>query len=158
MDPLQFEDVANEIQTLHKSMKNVIEIVFATSPLLALSTHGWGSRSFHSTFLLRVSGFLVFSSSLISAKKIFHALGNNRPQILVQLEDHVLQAVVDILDGKSCDNAVDNLYSQILSLEDDLANDHEALEWFNLSKSASSIPFTPPPSEFPSIPSEGLSI
>jgi hypothetical protein len=59
MDLQQFEDIANEMQMLHKAMKNVMEVVFATSPLLALSTHGWASKSYHSTYLLRVSGGLV---------------------------------------------------------------------------------------------------
>lgn len=49
-----FEEIASDLQVLHKSMKNLIEIVFATSPLLALSTHGWSWKS-HSTYLLRVS-------------------------------------------------------------------------------------------------------
>ena len=40
MDPQQFTDVSEAIQTLHRAMKNVMEIVFAASPLLALSTHG----------------------------------------------------------------------------------------------------------------------
>jgi hypothetical protein len=55
MDPQQLEDVTNEIQVLHRSIKNAIEIVFAISPLLALSTHGWAGRSLNSVFLLRVS-------------------------------------------------------------------------------------------------------
>ena len=55
MDPQQLEDVSNEIQALHRSIKNVIEIVFAISPLLALSTRGWGSTSVNSSYLLRVS-------------------------------------------------------------------------------------------------------
>lgn len=55
MDAEQFQEVFEEIQNLQKSMKNMIEIVFASSPLLALSTHGWASRSYHSMYLLRVS-------------------------------------------------------------------------------------------------------
>jgi len=52
----ELEDLCNEIEILHKSMKNAIEIVFATSPLLALSTRGWATKKhFHSTYLLRVS-------------------------------------------------------------------------------------------------------
>lgn len=54
MDEQKFQDVSSQIQTLHRSMKNVIEIVSATSPLLALSTHGWALKSFHSNYLLRV--------------------------------------------------------------------------------------------------------
>jgi len=59
MSPQQFEEISNEIERLHKPMKNMIEIVFATSPLLALSTHGWSSSNYHSTYLLRVSDVLV---------------------------------------------------------------------------------------------------
>jgi hypothetical protein len=59
MDAEQFQEVFDEIQILQKSMKNMIEIVFASSPLLALSTHGWASRSYHSTYLLRVSDCLL---------------------------------------------------------------------------------------------------
>jgi len=54
LEPEQFEEMSSEIQMLHKAMKNVIEIVFATSPLLALSPYGWSSKTCHSTFLLRV--------------------------------------------------------------------------------------------------------
>lgn len=59
MDPQQLEEFNNDMKDLHKSMKNIIEIVFATSPLLAISTHGWISRSYHSSYLLRVS-FVLF--------------------------------------------------------------------------------------------------
>jgi hypothetical protein len=55
MEPNQLEEIIIEMQKLHKAMKNVLEISFATSPLLALSTHGWSSRTCHSTYLLRVS-------------------------------------------------------------------------------------------------------
>jgi hypothetical protein len=55
MDPQQLEDVSNAIEALHKSIKNAIEVAFAVSPLLALSTHGWASKSFNSVYLLRVS-------------------------------------------------------------------------------------------------------
>jgi hypothetical protein len=58
MDPQQFEDISSEIQSLHQTMKNMMEVVFATSPLLALSTHGWDFHV-HRTYLLRVSGVLV---------------------------------------------------------------------------------------------------
>jgi hypothetical protein len=66
MDPQQFEDICNEMQTLHKSMKNAMEIVFATSPLLALSTHGWASKSYHSTYLLRVNVIFLVLFLLIN--------------------------------------------------------------------------------------------
>jgi hypothetical protein len=59
MEPQQLEDISEEVLNLHKPMKNVMEVVFATSPLLALSTHGWRQKSFHSTYLLRVSVDLV---------------------------------------------------------------------------------------------------
>jgi hypothetical protein len=65
MDSQQFEDISNELQILQKSIKNVMEIVFAISPLLALSTHGWDSKSVHSTYLLRVSNYLNFLLSIL---------------------------------------------------------------------------------------------
>ena len=55
IDPQQLEDLAKKIEPLHRSMKNMMEIVFAISPLLALSTHGWASTFIHSSYLLRVS-------------------------------------------------------------------------------------------------------
>jgi len=55
MDKQQFEDVSNEIQALHRSIKNVIETVFAISPLLALSTRGWASMAVNSVYIIRVS-------------------------------------------------------------------------------------------------------
>ena len=43
MDSQQFEDISDEMQILQKLMKNVMEIVFATSPLLVLLSKfgGW---------------------------------------------------------------------------------------------------------------------
>lgn len=64
---------------------------------------------------------------------MFFALGNDRPQILVQLEDHVLHAVIHISEGKATQDAIDTLYSQILSLQEGLASDLVASNWFNLS-------------------------
>jgi hypothetical protein len=55
MDSQRFESLCHVIQFMHKSMKHLIEIVFAASPLLALSIYGWHSKSIHSTYLLRVS-------------------------------------------------------------------------------------------------------
>jgi hypothetical protein len=55
MESDHLEEIADDIHLLHKGMKNVIEIVFAISPLLALSTQGWASRSIHSTYLFKVS-------------------------------------------------------------------------------------------------------
>jgi len=68
MEPQQFEEIASEIQILHKSMKNVIEIAFAISPLLALSTHGWASKSCNSTYLLRVSDIAVLLLAFIDCQ------------------------------------------------------------------------------------------
>jgi hypothetical protein len=59
MEPQQFEEISAEFQNLHKAMKNVIEAVFATSPLLALSTHGLRQKCYHSTYLLRVGNDAV---------------------------------------------------------------------------------------------------
>lgn len=61
MESAQFEEIYKDIQPLHKAMKNAIEMVFATSPLLALSTNSWGGRTVNSTFLLRVGDFYVLS-------------------------------------------------------------------------------------------------
>jgi hypothetical protein len=46
---------------MHKLMKNMLEFVFATSPLLILSTGGW-LRSIQGSYLLRVS---IVSSALV---------------------------------------------------------------------------------------------
>ena len=60
MNAQELEDISNEMEIMHKSMKNVLEIVFASSPLLALSTRSWSSKKqYHSTYLLRVSEGLV---------------------------------------------------------------------------------------------------
>jgi hypothetical protein len=135
MDPDQFEDLSNAMQILHKPMKNVIEIVFASSPLLALSTHGWASQMYHSTYLLRVSDVRIFFSwSLLTMKKIFLALGNDRPEILIRIEDRILEAILNISKGKRLDEAVGDLYSQIVALEDNLADDNVAMRWFSLPK------------------------
>jgi hypothetical protein len=58
----------------------------------------------------------------------------------------VLQAIIDISEGKSTEPVIDALHLQIESLQDDLGNNVEALNWFNLSRPASSAPLTPPPS------------
>jgi hypothetical protein len=63
---------------------------------------------------------------------MFFALGNDRPQILVQLEDYVLHAVVDISEGKATEDAIDALYSQIKLLQEGLTSDIVASNWFNL--------------------------
>jgi hypothetical protein len=84
--------------------------------------------------------------------QIFVALGNNRPQILIQLEDHILMAIVHISEGLSVEDTMEKLYSQILSLEKDLASDDIALSWFNLSPEGFSISSTSPPLEISSTP------
>jgi hypothetical protein len=85
--------------------------------------------------------------------KVFFALGNDRPQVLVKLEDSVLEAIIAISEGKSSENVLDALYSQVLLLEKDLKSDNDAMNWFNLvTPSFSALP-TPPASVFPSTPS-----
>jgi hypothetical protein len=66
MDSQVLVDLAEEMKDLHKSMKNLIEIVFAVSPLMILSTYGWGWRSTNSSYLLRVSDLYFLSSQLFT--------------------------------------------------------------------------------------------
>jgi hypothetical protein len=100
--------------------------------------------------------FRLFIHMLIYGQKIFSALGNNRPQILVQLEDFVLQAIVAISEGKPRDPVMDSLHAQVLSLEQDLAKDKDALAWFDLSIAVPVTPSTPPAlSKIPSTPFPG---
>ena len=87
---------------------------------------------------------------------MFIVLGNDRPQILVQLEDHVLQAIMSISEGNSRDDVIDTLYSQLISLEKDLANNNEAMKWFNFAIASSSIPLTTAMLELPSTPMAAL--
>jgi hypothetical protein len=75
------------------------------------------------------------------------ALGNDRPRILLQLEDCIIHAIIGISEGKIIEEVFDSLYSQILLLEKDLENDDNALKWFNISTSSISTPSTPIPSE-----------
>ena len=161
MEQDQLDEISNGIETLRKSMKNLMEISFAISPLMILSSHGWMSPSCHSVYLLKVSVFVSsVSLNVFIILQTFVALGNNRPQILVKLENCVLGAIMDISQGKSRDNAIENLYSQLSSMEDELCRDNDALTWFNLglaSKSSSTSqstsfsnshpfsPSTPPP-------------
>lgn len=158
MEPLQLEQISYEIQALHKSMKNIIEIVFATSPLLALSTRGWSWRTVNSTYLLRVSCILVGFWKLLTIFKVFISLGNDRPQILVDLEDRVLESIIAISEGQLTENVLDTLHSQVSILEKDLSSDNDAMNWFNLLTTGFSIPPTPPASIFPSTPSSGVSL
>jgi hypothetical protein len=84
--------------------------------------------------------------------KTFLTLGNNRPKILVQIEDCVLHAIVELSKGKSRDNTMDALYSQLFSLKDVLRNDEGALAWFDFATASSAIPSTPSPSSLAPIP------
>jgi hypothetical protein len=95
---------------------------------------------------------MSFHFHLLMILKVFQALGNDRPQILVQLEDCVIQAIISISEGKLRENAMETLYSQLLSLEKDLVNDSKALAWFRLATASSATPSTPRPS------SAGMSI
>ena len=79
--------------------------------------------------------------------QLFITLGNDRPPILIRLEDEVLQAVIAISQGKSRQDVMQTLHSQLESLEKDLAADDRALNWFNLPTAPASISSTPPPSE-----------
>jgi hypothetical protein len=75
---------------------------------------------------------------------MFVALGNNRPPILVMLEDGVLECIVAICEGNSTQYVLDRLHSQLLLLESDLTKDGNAMQWFNLSTVGASMPPTPP--------------
>jgi hypothetical protein len=85
------------------------------------------------------------------------ALGNDRPPIVVRLEDRVLECVIAISEGKSPVTALDDFYSEALLLESDLKKNVDAMRWFNLVTVGFSIPPTPPQSVFPSTPSRGVS-
>jgi hypothetical protein len=78
---------------------------------------------------------------------MFEALGNERPQILIQLEDCVLKGIIAISEGKPREEAMHTLYSQLLSLKKDLDNDENALTWFYLPP-----PIPPPIPQFPTTP------
>jgi hypothetical protein len=56
------------------------------------------------------------------------------------------------------EDVIGALYTEISSLEKDLGNDNDALNWFDLATTAFSIPPTPPSSNFPSTPLAGLEI
>lgn len=68
-----------------------------------------------------------FLLQLLMAIKIFLALGNERPQILVQLEDCVIEAIVAISEGNSRESTMQKLYSQLSCLEKTLTDDKDAL-------------------------------
>lgn len=89
---------------------------------------------------------------LLTIKKVFNALGNERPQILIQLEDRVLEGIIAISEGKPREEAMAVLYSQISALKMDLAKDDDALSWFDLSSDPFAIVSSPTLPEFPSTP------
>jgi hypothetical protein len=89
---------------------------------------------------------------LLTIIKIFNALGNDRPQILVRLEDCVLEGIISISEGKPLEEAMQTLHSQISSSMADLCKDDEAMSWFNLSNNVFAVQSTPLPSEIPSTP------
>jgi hypothetical protein len=66
MEPQQLEGIINALLPLHKSIQNIINIVFATSPLLALATHGWAAHNYHCTYLYRVSNIFDIFWSFIN--------------------------------------------------------------------------------------------
>jgi hypothetical protein len=100
--------------------------------------------------------FLQISWQFLMTNKMFIALGNDRPQILVRLEDHVLQAIIRVLEGNLRDYVMATLYSEITSLEKDLADDDKAMNWFNFAIASSPIPLANTTLEFPSKPMAAL--
>ena len=82
---------------------------------------------------------------LLTIKKVFNALGNDRPEILIQLEDSVLNGIIAISEGIPREEAMHTLYTAISSLMMDLNKDGNALSWFDLPNTETS--------EFPSTPS-----
>jgi hypothetical protein len=92
----------------------------------------------------------------LTIKKIFVALGNDRPQILVRLEDFVIHAIIDISKGMSSECAIDKIHSEIQSLLKDLTDDHDALNWFDLSAKDISSHLNSPSPDFPATPFQGV--
>jgi hypothetical protein len=62
MDSEQLEKIFGDVQAMHKSMKNIMEIAFAISPILVLSPTGWSYKSTSGLYLLRVSFILLVSA------------------------------------------------------------------------------------------------
>lgn len=83
---------------------------------------------------------------------MFTGLGNDRPEILVQLEDEVLKAIMGIAEGKPRDQVMSDLYSRIQLLEKVLADDDAALNWFKYRATATSETATPATPAIPSTP------
>jgi hypothetical protein len=98
--------------------------------------------------------FVVFTDAWLFPK-VFIALGNDRPQILVDMEDKVLQAIISICEGKSRDDVIKTLSSELRPLETKLIENEDALTWFDFSNAAASSSSTPPPCEARSDPLPG---
>ena len=81
-----------------------------------------------------------------------------RPKTLVKLEDCVLEAILAISEGKAREKVLNYLFSQLISLEEDLAKDDEALGWFDLAVGSSLRHSSIPSSEIPSTPLAGKSV
>ena len=64
--------------------------------------------------------------------KVFAVLGNNWPQVLIQLEDCVLHGILTISAGKSSEEVIGTIYSQLQSLEKELTSNSVALNWFDI--------------------------
>ena len=73
------------------------------------------------------------------------------------IENCILEAIIALSEGQSRENAMHDLYSKILLLENDLCKDESALTWFNFPSSFC-IPSTPSSSGLPVTSSSGLSI
>ena len=76
--------------------------------------------------------------------QIFSALGNDRPEILVKIEDCILETIISLSEGKSRETSMHDLYQRLLPLEKDLRTNDDAMQWFKMS---ASIPSTPQPSD-----------
>jgi hypothetical protein len=98
--------------------------------------------------------FWCFSDAWLSPK-VFIALGNDRPQILFDLEDKVLEAIISICEGRSREDVMETLCSQLRALEQKLVEDEAALTWFDFNNAAASSSSTPLPSEGQSNPLPG---
>lgn len=70
-------------------------------------------------------------------------LGNGRPPVLLKLEDCVLQAVVNIAEGREVEDVINDLHSQIQVLSEDLGADCEAMNWFDITIPTADLCVTP---------------
>lgn len=101
-------------------------------------------NQFIAPICLGCATFESFCYYLSTPHQIYLTLGNNRPQILVKLEDLVLQAILNICEGQSTQRIVVSLSHDIELFQTDLASNNEAVNWFNLSRPAVSPPLTTP--------------